>query len=431
MTLPEPFAVDTAMNAEALDAEDHGSRSRPATRRLAPWLLIQALVAYGVIGAVSAVLIPNQLTILDESNKIANYAAITSVFAVVTIVVQPLAGALSDRTRSRFGRRALWMLIGASLGALSLVLLGGATSVLAVGLFATALSLGLNTIFAPLTAILPDRYPVERRGVASAMLGAGSLLGATVASIVAGMLAAQIGVAYTAFAIALLAATILFLVINRDFSSKSLAVERFSLVGFAKSFWVSPRKNPEFGWAFLARFLFVLGYTSVTTYTFFILTDYVGLSLTEANANVGIIGLAALPGMIIAVLLTGFLSDKLGRRKLFIWIGSVILSVGVFVPLFFPTLLGVIVMMMLSGFGYGMYQASDTVLMTQVLPKGGRTAGKDLGILNMATGIPQALAPVLAGIVISTTVGYAGLFIAAAVAVLIGAFAIIPIKSVK
>ncbi|WP_187270646.1 MFS transporter [Lacisediminihabitans profunda] len=426
---------DAAAHQTGLAAADRiieiRSIARPATRRLTVWLLIQAFALYGVYGAVAAVLIPNQLSIIDPANKINDFAIIATVFAAVATLSQPLIGAFSDRTRSRFGRRALWMLVGASLGSAALRALSASHSVVAVGLFAAALSLGINSLISPLTATLPDRYAVRRRGGASAMIGAGTMLGATIGSVIAGIMAAQLGVAYVAFAVALLVLTLLFLVLNRDYSSKDLSLERFSARVFIGQFWLSPRKHPEFGWVFLARFLFVLGFSSVSTFTYFLLTDYAGLSLAQANASVGVVGLAALPGMVIAVLLTGFLADRMGRRKIFMWIGSGVMIAGLVVPIVSPTLLGITVMSMMTGFGYGAYQASDVVLMTQVLPNGGSAAGKDLGILNMATGIPTAVAPALAAAVIGTVFGFHGLFVVAGVIVLVGALAIIPVKSVR
>ncbi len=431
MTLPD------SASASGVGLPSNGSGvwaqpiARPATGRLTTWLLVQALAIYGVYGAVAAVLIPNQLSIIDPANKINDFAVIATLFAVVTTLSQPLIGAFSDRTRSRFGRRALWMLLGAALGSAALLALSASTSVVAVGLSAVVLSLGINSLISPLTATLPDRYAVTRRGGASAMIGAGTMLGATIGSVIAGMLAAQLGVAYVAFAVMLLVLTLLFLILNRDYSSTELRLDPFSVRTFITQFWLSPRKHPEFGWVFLARFLFVLGFSSVSTFTYFLLTNYAGLSLAQANASVGIVGLAALPGMVIAVLLTGFLSDRLGRRKVFIWIGSGVMIAGLVVPIALPTLLGITVMSMLTGFGYGMYQASDVVLMTQVLPRSGQAAGKDLGILNMATGIPTALAPALSAALIATVFGFEGLFVVAGVIVLVGALAILPIKSVR
>jgi len=87
-------------------------------------------------------------------------------------------------------------------------------------------------------------------------------------------------------------------------------------------------------------------------------------------------------------------------------------------------------MSLVSGVGFGLYTACDTALMTEVLPRDGATAGKDLGILNIATNLPQALSTALAGLLIAS-LGYPAIFIAGMVAVVIGAFALIPIKSVR
>ena len=75
--------------------------------------------------------------------------------------------------------------------------------------------------------------------------------------------------------------------------------------------------------------------------------------------------------------------------------------------------------------------ASDTALMTEVLPGGGSAAGKDLGILNVATNIPQALSPAVAGLLIGSLGGYPALFILGMVSVVLAGVALIPIKSVR
>ena len=88
-------------------------------------------------------------------------------------------------------------------------------------------------------------------------------------------------------------------------------------------------------------------------------------------------------------------------------------------------------MNIIIGFGFGFYMSVDTALMTEVLPGGGKDAGKDLGILNIATNIPQAMSAAVAGIIISSLGGYAMLFVFAMVFVVIAAVAVAPIKSVR
>ena len=67
-----------------------------------------------------------------------------------------------------------------------------------------------------------------------------------------------------------------------------------------------------------------------------------------------------------------------------------------------PNMTGMFIMSAINGFGFGLYMACDTALMTEVLPGGGVAAGKDLGILNVATNIPQAMSPAIAGVIIGS-----------------------------
>ncbi|WP_157509413.1 MFS transporter [Glaciibacter superstes] len=70
------------------------------------------LAVYANYAGILSALLPSQVEEIDPENKITNLAVIVSVSAAFTIIAQPLIGALSDRTRSRLGRRAPWMLAG-------------------------------------------------------------------------------------------------------------------------------------------------------------------------------------------------------------------------------------------------------------------------------------------------------------------------------
>jgi MFS family permease len=83
-----------------------------------------------------------------------------------------------------------------------------------------------------------------------------------------------------------------------------------------------------------------------------------------------------------------------------------------------------------AGLGFGAFQAVDTALMSEVLPSKNDFA-KDLGVLNIAATLPQTLAPGIASIVILSLGGYAALFPIGIVIALLGAFAVLPIKSVR
>lgn len=405
--------------------------SPPASRRLLPSLLVASLTLFATYGGLIAILLPTQIALLDEANKVQNLAIVTTTSFVFTLFAQPIAGALSDRTRSRFGRRVPWMVIGAIVGAIFLFGMGSLTDLLWITVFWVIIQVALNFLQAPLTTIIPDRFPRSRRGGASAMIGLGTQLGMTIGIMVAGALAATVGVGYSIFGAAVLVATALFVLVNRDWSSKDAAIEPFAWGAFLRGFWIDPRRHPDFAWAFAARFLLILGYFVVTAFQLYLLTDYIGLPLAGAQQAVVTMTLAAFIPTLIAIAVSGWWSDRIGRRRAFIYAASAIMMVGLSVPLFLPTLTGMIIMSIINGVGFGIYMAVDAALMTEVLPSEGTSAGKDLGILNVATNIPQAMSPAVASLIITSLGGYPILFVFAIVFSLLAAVATVPIRGVK
>lgn len=329
------------------------------------------------------------------------------------------------------GRRAPWMIIGAAVAMIFLLGLGGLRNVLWITVFWVVIQVSLNALQGPLSAIVPDRFPRSKRGAASAMMGIGMMIGSTVGVVAAGQFASNVGIGYASFGIAVLIVTVLYLVFNRDSSSVPMVVAPFNWKEFAASFWIKPKENPDFAWAFAARFFFILGYFVIAAYNLYILTDYIGMSLTDAALNAGLIAVIGMVPTLISIVIAGFWSDKIGRRKIFIYAATVIMVIGLSMPLFMPTLTGMMIMGAINGFGFGLYMACDTALMTEVLPGGGTAAGKDLGILNVATNIPQAMSPAVAGLIIGVLGGYPMLFIFGMVSVVVAALVLIPIKSVR
>ena len=80
----------------------------PTTRVSAPWIAAITLANLGLFMAYFGplgVLLPNQIQALAGPHRVVDFAWVTGAGAVVSMVVNPLAGALSDHTASRFGRR--------------------------------------------------------------------------------------------------------------------------------------------------------------------------------------------------------------------------------------------------------------------------------------------------------------------------------------
>ena len=89
---------------------------------------------------------------------------------------------------------------------------------------------------------------------------------------------------------------------------------------------------------------------------------------------------------------SGPLSDKFGRRKPFVFASSARPGVAFSSRGSGPTSARWMIMTFIAGFGFGMFQAVDTALMSEVLPSA-KSFAKDLGVVNIAATLPQALAP--------------------------------------
>src|SRR5690606_30745301 len=120
---------------------------------------------------------PNQITALDEANKVANLGLVTTLSLVFTIFAQPLIGAISDRTRSRWGRRTPWMVIGAAVGAIFLFAFTAFESLAWIAVCWVIIQVALNVLQNPMTAVTPDRVVEARRGIASSVAGLGFMIG--------------------------------------------------------------------------------------------------------------------------------------------------------------------------------------------------------------------------------------------------------------
>ena len=198
----------------------------PRLRRMTFGLLMVYVAILAVNSAGNGILLPNIVAGLDEAGKVGNLAFVTTVAFIANIFAQPLVGAFSDATRSRFGRRAPWMVGGALLTSGFLLGLPMAQSVLAVAAVWLVVQVGVNALQAAATALVPDRYPASRRGGVSAMIGVGITIGNAVGTIVAGSTATRGVLPYAFLAGLVLVVVGIFVVVNRDESSAHLPRQR-------------------------------------------------------------------------------------------------------------------------------------------------------------------------------------------------------------
>jgi MFS family permease len=388
---------------------------------------------YAVFQGMQQIVLPTQIAAIDDGGKVGAYGVLASIGALAAAIGNPVFGSLSDRTRSRFGRRAPWLLISAIVAVLLLALLGGMTDLFWLAAAYVGVMLTMSAFQAVVTAVMPDRVPENRRGLASSIAGVAATVGVIYGLNVAPFFVDRPVLAYLVIAALLVVGTLLLVFLAPDpTAGRSVEAaatrERQSL----KTFF-SGLADHDFSWAFWARVAIMIGYWTIATYQLYTLTDYIGAkNLPGGNVAgaVALLGTINMGATFVTTLIAGPLSDKIGRRKIFVIISSFGVAAGALIPVFFPTFGGMIAYSVVAGLFFGVYSAVDQAIMTLVLPHAENNA-RDLGLLNVATTGPQIAGPFIAALVITAFSGYAPLFVFAAVAAALSAFFIIPIRKVR
>jgi MFS family permease len=192
--------------------------------------------------------------------------------------------------------------------------------------------------------------------------------------------------------------------------------------------WVSPRRHPDFAWAFGGRVMVNVGNALGTTYLLYFFTD--ALHLPDPDTALLVTTAIYLVCTLLATFAGGTLSDRTGRRRVFVAVAALLQSVAAVLLVVRPALSTAEVAAAFIGAGYGAFLAVDQALVTQVLPDAGSRA-KDLGIMNVGNNAPQALAPVAAAGIISSPGGYGTLFAAAGLCSVVGAVMVHRIRGVR
>ena len=390
------------------------------------------------------VLLAQQAEAIDATHKKEILAVVLGIGALTSVICNPVFGAFSDRTTFRRGRRLPWIVGGALGGALSLLVLSVADNVVVMALGWCGVQAALNAMLAAVTATVPDQVPVHTRGRVGGILAVAQTLGVVGGTGVASA-TGSIAAGY-----AVIAAVLLLLTIPYALDSHDIALtpeERpapFDWVAFAKSFWISPRRHPDFAWAWITRVLVNLGNALGLLYLLYYLQDAVGIAKDDADGRVFVLTATYGAVLMATAVVFGVWSDRSGRRKVFvIWSGVVGACASLMLALV-QTWPAAVAAAVLMGIGYGIYTAVDFALITQVLPDAEDRA-KDLGVINIANALPQVFAPMIAGLLLigvealggatethgnAFSVGYFVVYTSAFVAAILGSVFVTRIRSV-
>lgn len=364
----------------------------------------------------------------DWVASVVAFGIISGIAGVCALVAYPLAGALSDRTTSRFGRRRPWIAGGALLFALGLALLGVQETYLGVGILWSVTIVGFCVLTAALTATISDQVPVGQRGLISGWISAPQAVGTILGLLLVTLLGLGTLLGYVVLAVLLLVLVVPFLLVAPDAPLDAAHRPAFTLRRLVAGFWVSPRRHPDFGWTLLSRVLVNVGNALGTTLLLYFLLF--GLGREDAEGDLIVLTLVYMVFLIAASLGLGRLSDRMGRRKPFVVLSAGLQALAALLLAFVPDFTVAIVAGALLGIGYGAFLSVDQALATQVLPDPA-TRGKDLGVMNIATTVPQAVSPLLGAWIVAALAGFPGLFVVSGVVTILGAVAVLPVRGVR
>ncbi|CAN5604158.1 hypothetical protein BH24CHL9_BH24CHL9_02760 [soil metagenome] len=329
--------------------------------------------------------------------------------AVVAFVVQPVAAALSDFTRSRLGRRRPWIISGASLAVVVLLLLATIDTFLAFAFLAWLLQLASNLAQGPYQGYVPDLVPRTQVGAASGLVAmmstAGQLTGAAIAG--AAVALGEPRWCFLALAVLLLA-TLVPTVVGVHDGGAPVTRRGGSWVGGARAALAEAWAHRSFVWLLVSRLFILMGTATLVYSAQFFLTRALGYSEGEAAGAILTLLAINVVSAVVATAWAGPASDRLGRRRV-IWLGCAIGAVGLGViaagrsdpevtvlGLRFPLAgLGAVPV----GVGAGMFLAANWALLVDIIPR--PTAGRYLGMSNIVTASAGASAGTIGGMIMA------------------------------
>ena len=368
-----------------------------------------------------------------ENLKGSALGIMTSIGLILAVIVQPAAGAISDRSTSRWGRRRPYILLGTLfdlLFLLGIALAGNYWLLLAAYLL---LQFSSNMAHGPYQGLIPDLVPQDRRGAASGAKQLAEILGIVVTSKVTayfmgqGQLWAALG---TIGALLLITMLITIFAIREEPLSRPLP---------KPSAITRPRRfNVDYIWLLISRLFVLLGMNLVRNFALYFLEDV--LHMPDPVAATGdLLAIIALCILVIAYP-AGHLSDKIGRKRMNI-ISALLGAVGAFLLAFargnvLLSIMGlefndVLLYGSIIGLSAGIYLSANWALATDLIPE--EEAAGYLGISNLATagaGVVAGLGGPLIDLFNAREpgLGYTALFLTACMVYLLGAVVLIKIR---
>lgn len=395
-------------------------------------------IILGQFGVFTALLAPAVVSLavhvarICPDNRTVVLSTALTIGAIVAMLANPVFGALSDRTRSRFGQRRIWVIIGCVLGFAGLFALSRSTGAFGVYFGWGLTQIGYNAAIAAIAALLNDVVPDQYRGRFASFMGIAQYSAFLSASYIVSLCAYSDSAMFLApgllgfvgaFALAFCVPEVAVEAEHRTRSSSNGA-PRWKLSGLMVS--------RDFFWAFISRLFTTAAPFTFLSYQTFYYVDVYKVQVSQAAKLVFQASVADTACLLLFSAVCGWLSDRLGLRKVFVWVASALIGAMLLVIPHVSSFTTLLLFVGIMGGAHGVYSSVDHALVIEVLPDKTRAA-RDIGIMNIAGVLPQSIVPALAPLLIGFggEHGYFVYFGFGALCAFIGALAILPVRSIR
>jgi MFS family permease len=421
-----PTPVPVPAPASSAESSRTSGRELPPLGRGTIALLILATVGAGI-----ATLVPMAFTLALKLDQIAPgreelLGFILGANALSSLLTTPLTGILSDRTRTRWGRRHPFTVGGIVLGLAATPVMIAASDpvVLAVGWILA--SLGFGTAMGSIGNFQADRLPPQQRGKVSGLAGLATQVSPVLGIVLAGTVADDIVWVFLLPAVVGVVLMLVFVFFVHEDDSRGLSfVEPLSIGRVVRSYGFRPRAVPDFAWNWLGRFVFFFGLSLTTSFSTFFYAQRLGIPVSEVVTMLVVTSSMSIVSAFIGSLGAGWLSDRTGRRRPYVLAATILVGVGCSVSAFAWALPALLTGAFVSSLGIAIFLAVNQAMTLDILPDRDTQAGRYMAISTFAQKIPTALAPLLAPTLLvlggsGDGRNYAAIYLAAAVFSVVG-----------
>jgi MFS family permease len=353
-----------------------------------------------------------KVQLIDAANKEASLGLIIGVGALASAILGPVFGVLSDGSRFAWGRRRPFLVLGLLLAAGSALVIAIAPNVVVVLLGWVVAQAAASSISAAMNPTLPERVPLAQRGKLGALSGVAASIAGVCATLVGSFLTGSLVLLFLVPVGVFALGVVLWLFVVPDGPAPA-AVGSRSVLAALRSLLFDPRKHRDFAWVWIGKFCLQIGTAFFTTYQLYFLLDRLGYTPEEAGRQLAVAGGIALLATIGFTVAGGFISDRLRRRKPFIYIAAGMIATGMILAAIAPDFLVYVIGGTLLAAGTGAFNSVDLALAADVLPDKAES-GKWMSIYNLSGSLSSAAGPVIAPALLfagSATANYTLLFI--------------------